>query len=229
MKGSSIKSLDSSEIYKNLLNELLRDLENLTNYSVIQSQYIKNLITKYREQIINVENILDKKIMQILQFSSSYMINTDKFEENKVYNIFIISVIGKYYKNGLFILKENPQNHFLMKMLSLKKGINVKYVWLTNIKNAGNFDTVSPSNMVEISRLISDYLKNIKDQESMILLEGLETIKFFADKKEDWLRYLTYIKDQISTSKSILLIPFKYSAFTQEELGLLKGNFTEIS
>ena len=223
MKESDSKLFDSNEKYRSILNEILRDLESISVGPAVQSKTIKDLISKYRIYIASVDEEINQKTKRLLEYSNSYIINTEKYSERMVYSL-IEKSIGKYYSSGLFIIKENPETFYLRKMLELKSSIRTRFIWLTNINTT--YEKVSPSNLLQLQKLIMDYIKEIEKQKSMILLEGLEIIKTYNEMRE-MLKYLKNIKDQISISNSIFLIPFNFSAFTAEEIGLLKGNFNQ--
>ena len=115
-------------------------------------------------------------------------------------------------KKGLYITRSNPRH--IKRKYDLSDS---KLCWLTSVK--ASEDVISVSGLQELSILVSNQIDELP--ESIILLDGLE----YLISNNDFsivLRLVQQIRDKVSTSDSVMLMPLNSDALDGRELTLLE-------
>ncbi len=121
-------------------------------------------------------------------------------------------------KKGLFITRVNP-NH----VKSEYKLADSKVYWLTSVKSTN--DTPSVSGLQELSILVSNQVD--EDGNSIILLDGVE----YLVSNNDFsivLRLIQQIRDKVSTSDSVMIIPLNDRALETKQVILFERECSRI-
>jgi len=119
---------------------------------------------------------------------------------------------------GLLITRSNPKQ-LKKKNPDIEGGL----YWLTTVKAT---DQPSVSGLQELSIMISNFID--EHEKSAIVLDGLE----YLVSNNDYsivLRLVQQIRDKVSTSDAILLIPVNPNALDKKQLTLLKRECNHIS
>jgi len=150
-----------------------------------------------------------------LEESMTYLL----IEENPEKSIKVKLYLKEKQKGipGLYITRSNPQH------VKKKYGLDdtTEICWLTSVKATGEITSIS--GLQELSILISNYVD--KNNKSIILLDGLE----YLISNNDFaivLRLIQQTRDRISTSESIMLVPFNPNALDQKQFTLLERECT---
>jgi hypothetical protein len=124
----------------------------------------------------------------------------------------------KKEKEGLFITRVNPNQ--IRSQYDLGKS---KVYWLTSVKSTD--DTPSVSGLQELSILISNQVD--QNNKSAILLDGVE----YLVSNNDFsivLRLIQQIRDKVSTTDSLMIIPLNEKALEPKQVILLERECTKI-
>ena len=121
-------------------------------------------------------------------------------------------------KKGLYITRSNPTH--VKRKFDLGES---KLCWLTSVK--ASEDVTSVSGLQELSILVSNQIDN--NPQSAIFLDGLE----YLISNNDFsivLRLIQQIRDKVSTSDSILIMPFNNESLEQRQVTLLERECNKI-
>lgn len=145
---------------------------------------------------------------------STYLITEEKPEQTlKLYKKYS----GQDY-TGLLLSRMNPQ-----RLKDANPDIQGDMYWLTTVKST---DQPVLSGLQELSILVSNFID--ANDKSVILLDGLE----YLISNNDYgivLRLIQQVRDKVSTSNAILVIPVNPEALSDKELTLLKRETSSIS
>ncbi|MFC2163207.1 DUF835 domain-containing protein [Candidatus Altiarchaeota archaeon] len=114
--------------------------------------------------------------------------------------------------NGLYITRSNPEQ--IKKKYSIDEKTRIS--WLTSVKSS---NTDSISGLQELSILISNFID--ENNKSIIHLDGLEYL-ISNNEFQMVLRLIQQVRDRVSTSNSIILLPLNPNALEQRQLTLLE-------
>jgi hypothetical protein len=123
-------------------------------------------------------------------------------------------------RDGLYITRSNPE--YIKRSYRLDD--DTKITWLTTVKAASNVDSIS--GLQELSILISNFID--EHDKSVIHLDGLEYL-ISNNEFQMVLRLIQQVRDRVSTSESVVLVPVNSNALEQRQLTLLKRECRTIS
>lgn len=113
---------------------------------------------------------------------------------------------------ALFITRSNPRH--MMRKYDLE---DTRMCWLSSVKGGDQFKSIS--GLQELSIMVSNQVE--ENPASIILLDGLE----YLIANNDFgivLRLIQQIRDKISTSDSVFMMPFNRGALEKRQLTLLE-------
>ncbi len=147
---------------------------------------------------------------------------SSKFEDG---NIYIIQNSERKYEmymdvrgrkeTGLFVSRENPEK------LPKEIAAGSEIIWLSTIHGTNSLD---PYNVGILTDNIVQYVKEHPD--SAVFLDGVEYMIEGTDFSRVF-RSLGYLKERISLTSSIMLIPLDPEAVEKKEFALFKREFNE--
>ena len=115
--------------------------------------------------------------------------------------------------SGLYITRENPRH--------IKERLNItecEFIWITQSKSEPEYQTVSGIQDLSIS--VGDFLE--KNKNSAIILDGLQYL--IANNNFQLVhKLIQQLRDKISITDSIMLIPINPDTLEERQLPLLKA------
>ncbi|MEM2944320.1 MAG: DUF835 domain-containing protein [Methanomassiliicoccales archaeon] len=226
--------------YEEGLNEAWKDLASLTSrgHSVPEIQLlvrsyhklINEKIVKKRNKIESELGLLDEAAakdeteIQIptVEAGSVQILKGKEFGKAFVY---FRSFISRGYE-GICITRSHPNT------IRKKYNLDVPMVWLTkeeipssNGEESQGRTYVSPTDLPRLLTILKNFISSKISEahktNKIILLEGVEYLITQNDFK-NVLKFLQNLKDQITLSSSILLLPLDPGTFEQKDLNLLE-------
>ena len=174
--------------------------------------YYKRPLTEHILEITpRIEDRLsNKKLKYVLKPGRVYIVKEPK--PHKSFDMFADYVKHKYY--GLAISRTNPK--IIRKKIGLKL---TPLIWLTRIDTTMKY--LNPLELEQLTYVMSDFIAKVGDKKSIILLDGLE---YLATSNEfvKVLHAISMIKDKVSSSRCIMLIPLQGKALAGKDLVMLE-------
>ena len=115
-------------------------------------------------------------------------------------------------RNGLCITRSNPEQ--------VRREHNIgdaRICWLTGVRTSE--DTTSLSGLQELSMTINNFIDD--NNKSVILLDGLEYLTT-NNEFQRVLRLIQHLKDRVSTSDTVMLLPVNPETVGKRDLALLE-------
>jgi len=133
----------------------------------------------------------------------------------KSFDVFSNYVKNKYY--GLGIIRKNPlkvRDLFGLKLTPL--------LWLTRIETSQKY--VNPLELEQVTFAVTDFIDKVATQNSVIILEGIEYLAA-SNEFPKVLHAMSMIKDKVSSSKCVMVVPIDKGAITSQDYTLLLREF----
>lgn len=163
----------------------------------------------------NFEDMKEKELSTEKKYhlkeGTCYLVESNE----RALEIFIDEV--RHGVQGLLITRAFPKR--IRQEHDLKK---TPIFWLT--QNKGEY-CIHPSDLVELSHIIREFVE--KSGEGIILIQGTEYL-VSQNHFDLILKVFQTINDQISTTRSLLLVPFNKSTVPLEEYSKLETEFSKL-
>jgi hypothetical protein len=144
-----------------------------------------------------------------LDSGSTYLV----FESKSEQSLRLFSRETRKGVKGLFITRSNPtqvkKKHFLG---------DAKVVWLTSVQTGNDVESIA--GLQELSILVSNFID--ENEKSIILLEGIEYL-ISNNNFPVVLRLIQQLRDKVSTSDSMMIMPVNPEALEDKQMPLLES------
>jgi hypothetical protein len=181
--------------------------------SQLSSEAYKEILYELREYGIS-------RFEFLLRTGDSYLIEETFQDRGRTYDVYL-DLLDRGF-TGMCITRTEPTK--LRQRYLLPQDTDV--YWLTQDRKE-EFDIKPAPEYLMVN--IKNFIDSHKDEQGVILLDGLEyLITFQGDQFDSYLKVMRRISDHISQSKLVLLIPYDPEAITPERVALFRRSGIEI-
>lgn len=142
----------------------------------------------------------------------SYLI----YEKGNQRTFTIVKKALKFGATGLVISREYYEK--LIEKYNLAEFSDLKFFWLSRIEGK---DVISPTNVEQIMSIIDEFLRNNKDKETLVLIDGVEYL-MVHNNFTTIIKLIHELNDIITITKSRLYIPLDAETLTDDKRALIE-------